>query len=413
MTPAQALSIADLRRMARRRLPRILYELIESGVEDEYGLERNRAAFRAWRLWPRYLGEIATRSQAMTLFGQNYAAPFGIAPTGFAALLRPGAEEMLAAAARDANIPVILSGASAAPVERIAEIAPAHLWYHLYPARDPSITRAILDRVAAAGISTLVLTVDNPVYPNRERDTRNGFRLPLRLRPGMLAEALTHPGWILDYLRTGGLPMMDTWARHAGSGKSASEVAAFFRSQSPTILTWDDVAALRDRWHGRFLLKGLQHPADARRAMAAGIDGIILSNHGGKAFDPLPSPLETLPIVRKAVGAAYPVLFDSGIRRGYEAMIARALGADFVFVGRATLYGVTAAGRAGADRAIEILRNEIDQGLALTGCARFADLDRSWLLPSPDTAPEAGVRADAWPLAPTTADIANTKRNIA
>lgn len=167
-------------------------------MEDEYGLERDRAAFPTRHIWPRSLGEIATRSQAMTPFGQTCAAPFGIAPTGFAALLRPGAEEMLAAAARDADIPVILSGASAAAVERLAAIAPAHLWDHLYQARDPAISRAILDRVEAAGISTLVLTVDDPDDPNRERDTRNGFRLPLRLRSGMLAEALTHPGWIVE-----------------------------------------------------------------------------------------------------------------------------------------------------------------------------------------------------------------------
>lgn len=376
----QALSIGDLRRLARRRLPRILFELIESGVEDEYGLIRNEAAFRQFRLLPRYLGDIEKRDQSKELMGRHYDCPFGIAPTGFAAMLRRDADAMLAAAARDANIPFVISGASAAPIQALARTAPDHVWYHLYPAKDPAFTEDILKRVADAGIGTLVYTVDNPVYPKRERDIRNGFSLPLRLRLSTMIEALKHPAWVLEYLRHGGMPVMDTWARYAGEGKSAGEIAAFFRSQSPCVKTWRDIEAWRKRWPGRLVLKGIQHPDDAKRAVDAGIDGIIVSNHGGKSFDALPSPLETLPAVKAAVGQRAAVMLDSGIRRGSDMVIARCLGADFVFVGRATLYGVVAGGQAGAKRAIDILRGDIDMSLAMIGCPRFGDLSDQFLM---------------------------------
>lgn len=380
MNVSKALSIEDLRRAAKRRLPKILFELIESGVEDEYGVARNLDAFRQYRIMPRYLGDIAKRDQGVRLFGYDYASPFGIGPTGFAGLLRNGADMMLAETAREANIPFIVSGASAAPIEKLAALGPDHVWYHIYPARDASITADVLKRVRDAGLNKLVLTVDNPVYPNRERDTRNGFSLPLRLRPAILLEALTHPAWIAHYLRHGGMPFMDTWARYAGAGKNAAEVAAFFRSQSPSIQTWADIERLRRDWNGSFILKGIQHPDDALRAADLGVDGIIVSNHGAKSFDPLPSPLETLPAVKAAIGDRIPVMMDSGVRRGYHALIARALGADFVFVGRATLYGVVADAKRGAAKAVDLLRKEVDQSLALAGAPSFARIDASLLL---------------------------------
>jgi L-lactate dehydrogenase (cytochrome)/(S)-mandelate dehydrogenase len=375
-----ALSIRDLRQLARQRLPRMLFELIESGVEDERGVAWNEAAFNQFRLLPRYLCDIANRDQTVDLMGTRYDSPFGIGPTGFAALLRRGADVMLAEAARAANVPFVVSGASATPIEEIARTGPDHIWYHIYPAKDGQITEEILGRVLDVGIRTLVLTVDNPVYPKRERDIRNGFTLPLRLSVGTLLDAMRHPAWAIEYIRHGGMPMMDTWARHAGKGKSAGEVAAFFRSQSPSLQTWRELDSLRRRWPGKFVLKGLQHPDDARRAVEAGIDGLVVSNHGGKSFDPLPSPLETLPAIKAAVRGAVPVMLDSGIRRGSDMMIARCLGADFLFVGRATLYGVVAGGRPGADRALAILRNEIDMSQAMIGCARFGDLDENFLI---------------------------------
>jgi len=376
----RAQSIDDLRTLAKRCLPKILFELIESGVEGETSLQRNRDAFKAYTFLPRYLGDISKRNQGVELFGRRYASPFGIGPTGFGGLMRKDGDAHLAAAAAAADIPIVLSGASIAPIERVSVIAPGNLWAHLYPAKESGITDRIIDRYTSAGINVLVITVDNPVFPKRERDNRNGFVLPLKMPPAILLEALLHPAWLAEYLLGGGMPMLESWRDYAPAGASAEEVATFFRSQSPATQTWSSISDMRRRWPGRMVLKGIQHPNDAVRAIDAGIDGIVVSNHGGKSFDALPSPLATLPAVCGAVAGRVPVMFDSGIRRGWEILVAIALGARFAFVGRATLYGVAAGGRAGADRAIAILRNEIDMSLAMIGAPDVAALDAAYLL---------------------------------
>jgi isopentenyl diphosphate isomerase/L-lactate dehydrogenase-like FMN-dependent dehydrogenase len=344
----RAQSIADLRRMAKRRLPKILFEFIESGVEDERALAYNRDVFSRFRLIPRYLGDISIRDQSVTLFGRTYASPFGIAPTGLAGLMRKNLDVDLAAAARASGIPFVLSGASIAPVEKVAAVAPGQVWAHLYPAKDSSITERILERYADTGVDVMVLTVDNPVFPKRERDNRNGFSLPLKIPLSMMLEALLHPAWLVEYLSDGGMPMLESWRDYALPDASTRAVAGFFRSQSPSVQTWKSLEALRKRWPRRLVLKGVQHPDDARRAIEAGIDGIWVSNHGGKSFDWLPSPVDTLPAIRSALGDRAPIIADSGIRRGAEILVLKALGADFTFVARATLYGEVAAGRAGS-----------------------------------------------------------------
>jgi L-lactate dehydrogenase (cytochrome)/(S)-mandelate dehydrogenase len=374
------LSIADLRRRARQRLPRIVFDVIESGVEDERGLIRNESAFLQFTLMPRYFIDVTRTTQATPLLGDHFELPFGIAPTGFAGLFREGADLLLARAAAAAQIPFILSGASVEKLETVAKAAPMHAWYHLYPARDASVTADLLARAEHAGFRHLVITVDNPVYPNRERDTRNGFGKPWwQLHPSLLAEALTHPSWLIEYIVRGGMPVLQNWLPYAGAHASGIEVARFFRSQSPSVQTWRDLEALRARWHGKLIIKGIQHPDDARRAADIGVDGVIVSNHGGKACDRLPSPLDTLPCVVAAVGSRIAVMFDSGIRRGADIVIAACLGAQFSFVGRATLYGVAALGQPGVERAIAILRDEIASTLALIGCPDFAGLSPAFL----------------------------------
>ena len=380
MNLAGAQSIDDLRQLAKRRLPKILFELIESGVEAEHSLKRNRDAFGRYTLLPRYLGDISRRDQSVALFGQRYAHPFGIGPTGFGGLMRKDGDLHLAAAATAVEIPIILSGASIAAIERVKTAASMNLWAHLYPAKDTNITFRILDRYVAAGVDVLVVTVDNPVFPKRERDNRNGFVLPLKMPPAILLEALLHPAWLAEYFLGGGMPMLESWRDYAPAGSSSQAVATFFRSQSPATQTWESVASMRRKWPGKFVLKGIQHPDDALRAVDAGIDGIIVSNHGGKSFDALPSPLTTLPSVVAAVGDRVPVMFDSGIRRGWEILVALALGARFTFVARATLYGVAAGGRSGADKAISILASEVDMSLAMIGAPRVSALDMSYLL---------------------------------
>jgi (S)-mandelate dehydrogenase len=388
-----ALSIGDIERLAKRRLPRVVYEGIASGVEDEHGLVRNEEEFRRYRLLPRHLVDVSQCDQSTSLFGRSYASPFGISPTGVAGIFRRDAELMLAQAASDANVPFVMSGASMVSIERVARINPANTWFQLYAAHDAKISDDFLRRARDAGFGTLMLTVDNPVLPKRERDMRNGFRLPPKLAPLELLEALRHLPWVLDYLREGGMPVMETWAPYAAPGAGAAEVARFFRTQSPSVQTWRDLDSFRRVWPGKLVVKGIMRPSDAVRCAEQGVDGIVISNHGGKALDRAPASIEVLPGIKAAVGDRLAVMLDSGVRRGSDIIIARCLGADFVFVGRATLYGVAAAGLAGATRALDILREEIDINLGLIGCPRFADLGPDFLLrdggetSSPDSVP--------------------------
>lgn len=380
MRLGDALSIGDIERLARRRLPRVVYEGISSGVEDERGLIRNEAEFHQYRLVPRAFADVTKRDQTTSLLGRTYASPFGISPTGIAGIFRRDAELMLARAASEARMPFVMSGASMVSIERVAQIDAANTWFQLYAARDPKISDDFLRRARDAGFGTLVLTVDNPVSPKRERDARNGFRLPPKLAPRDMLEAALHLPWVIDYLRHGGMPVMETWAPYATPGAGAAEVARFFRTQSPSIQTWRDLDGFRRAWPGRLIVKGIMRPADAVRCAEHGVDGIVISNHGGKALDRAPASIEVLPAIKAAVGDRLAVMLDSGVRRGSDIVVARCLGADFVFVGRATLYGVAAAGLAGASRVLAILREEIDTTLGLIGCPRFDELGPDFIL---------------------------------
>jgi L-lactate dehydrogenase (cytochrome)/(S)-mandelate dehydrogenase len=375
------LNIDDLRELARRRLPRILWDWVEGGAEDERGLQRNRDGYASQRLVPRYGRDMSARSLATTLFGQRYDLPFGIAPTGYTGLLRPGGERMMLGAADTANVPYLLSGVSAASLEQIATASPGRAWYQLYPARDAAISRDIARRARDAGYCVLVLTVDMPVEAKRERDIRNGFTLPLRYTPRLLWDGARHPAWTFSYLLSGGLPTLGSWAAYAPSGASPAEVATFQFAQKYPVQTWADVEDYRRMWPGKLVVKGVLHPEDARRAVAAGVDGIIVSNHGARQLDRAITSLEALPSIRQAVGDQTVVMLDGGIRRGADVAIALACGADYVFVGRAILYGVIARGERGANEAVGILRNELSRVMAQLGTLSIADLGPEVLAP--------------------------------
>ena len=378
MKLANAVNIEDLHRMAKRRLPKIAFDFIEGGVEDELGISRNEAAFRRYRLMPRYLVDVNKRDQSAKLFDRVYASPFGISPTGAAGLFRPGADLMLAESAAGANIPFVMSGASTASMEKAAGVAPTHTWYQLYVARDPKISEDLIRRARDAGLGTLVLTVDVPVGSKRERNIRNGFGRPLKMTWKTKLEALTHPGWLMEYMRTG-TPLIENWAPYAGAGANADQVADFVAHQMPSIPTWEDLEKFRKLWPRHLVVKGILHPDDARRAADIGVDGIIVSNHGGRQLDRAPASLEALPAIRKAVGDRVTIMLDSGVRRGADILIALALGARFVFCGRATLYGAAAGGIPGVRKAISILRSEIDLTMAQIGCPSLDQLDASFL----------------------------------
>ena len=379
MHVSKAQTYADLQRMARRQLPRIIYDYIEGGLGDEEGIRGNHEAFSRYKIVPRYLRDVSKRDQTVSLFGQQFDGPFGIAPTGMAAMSRHGADRMLAEAARERNVPVILSGLATASIESIAAVAPDHLWFQLYASRDRAVAQRIAGRAADAGVKTLVLTVDVPMAPKRERDIRNGFVRPYRPSPSAFLEAMLHPRWIYEYLRYG-IPRFENWVEPSKPNATAQEVMAYLGTQHPACFTWEDLEGYRRSWNGRLVVKGILDADDARRAMQIGVDGIIVSNHGGRQLDRAAHPLDVFPAIRSAVGESYPLMLDSGIRCGADIVTAYCVSAQYVFVGRAAAYGVAAAGRPGVTRAIDLLRHEIDLFMAQTGCADIKSAPSSILL---------------------------------
>ncbi|TMJ62813.1 MAG: alpha-hydroxy-acid oxidizing protein [Alphaproteobacteria bacterium] len=384
----QAVNIEDLHRMARRRLPKVAFDFIEGGLEDERGLDRNTAAFHKHHLLPRYLVDVSKRDQSATIFGKNFASPFGISPTGGAGLFRRGADLMLAEAAREANIPYIMSGSSNDSLEAAARVAPDNAWYQLYAARDPEICDDLIRRVADAGLGALVLTVDVPVHSKRERNIRNGFanirgnwlRAALSLKPTLLAEAMTHPGWVFEYIRHGGTPALENWLPYAAPGATAEDTVKFNRSMVPAhAQTWRDLERYRRLFPRTLIVKGIMDPRDAVRAADIGCDGVIVSNHGGRQLDQAPASLDVLPAIKRAVGDRMTVMLDSGVRRGADILIAMCLGAQFCFFGRPTLYGAVAGGLPGVKKAIDIFRGEIDLVMGQIGCPSLNELGPDFL----------------------------------
>ena len=383
-----AVNIEDLHKIARRKLPRVIFDYIEGGVEDERGLARNEAAFKKHRLLPRYLVDVSQRDQSQSVFGRNYASPFGISPTGSVGLYRREGEVMLAEAAAAANIPYIMSGGSNASMEEAIRVAPNNVWFQLYAAKDAAISDALIGRARDGGLGALVLTVDVPVHPKRERNYRSGFARvrsggvfeALKLKPSIILEALTHPLWVAEYVRLGGAPGLGNWAPHAPPGAGKAEIINFGRTQTPAAAqTWRDLERYRRLFPGALVVKGILNPADAIRAAELGVDGIIVSNHGGRQLDQAPASLEALPAIKAAVGDKVTVMLDSGVRRGADILIALCLGARFVFSGRPNLYGAIAGGVPGVMKAISIFRDEIDLVMAQIGCPSLAELGPDFL----------------------------------
>jgi L-lactate dehydrogenase (cytochrome)/(S)-mandelate dehydrogenase len=322
-------------------------------------------------------------NQSGSVFGRRFASRFGIAPTGAAGLFRPDGDLMLAEAAAGADIPFVLSGANNASIEAVARAAPNHVWYQLYAARDPAICADMLRRALDAGITTLVITVDVPVRPKRERNMRNGFGGRVwALRPDLILDAILHPAWTLNYLYRG-YPMLSDWARYATPGANAAAVGDLLTAQFPDPgHTWRHLETYRRIWPHHLVVKGILHKDDARQAAELGVEGIVVSNHGGRQLDQAPSPVEVLPAIAAAVGDRVTVMMDGGIRRGADVLVALALGAKFCFVGRPTLYGAVAGGAAGISRAISILRDEIEIVMGQIGCPDLERMGPEFLLPA-------------------------------
>ena len=378
MKVEDAINLDDLRKMAKKRLPKVIYDFIEGGVDDEDGLVRNEDAFKKRPLLPRYLVDISSIDQQTPLFGRTYSGPFGIAPTGGIGNYRWGGDLMLAKAARDANIPFIMSGAATASMEDMAKIAPDHGWYQLYVAKDKTISEDMIRRAADLGLSTLVITVDVPATSNRERNRRNGFGRPLRLSLASKLDALRRPAWFQNYMRNG-IARMANWEPYVGREVTAEELGEFVSDQIHGLLDWKVVERFRKLWPRSLVLKGVMRPDDAIRAADAGVDGLMVSNHGARQLDRAPSPLDVLPAIDTAVGDRMTLMLDGGVRRGSDVVTAFCLGAKFVFLGRPTLYGLVAGGEAGATKAVSILQREIELTLKQIGSPSVSQLGPDFL----------------------------------
>jgi L-lactate dehydrogenase (cytochrome) len=371
----RAINIDDLRAAARRRLPRIIFEFIDGGAQDEVSLRANREDFRQWRFRPRVLTDVTARDQSVTLFGQSYPTPLIVSPTGLAGIVARRGELAGARAAAKFGIPYCLSCMSTCTVEEIAGETPQPKWFQLYVLRDRGLTRAFIERARASNCSALVLTVDTKVQGPRERDMRNGFTVPPEFSARTLLDFAWHWRWLLDV----GLGPKVTFRNFAGTGVNnddAMSITQFIAGQYDLSVNWRDVEWFKAHWGGPVLLKGVLTAEDARLAIDHGADGVIVSNHGGRQLDGALSPVQALPAVAEAAGDRLEVLLDGGIRRGADVLRARALGAKACMIGRPWLYGLAAGGQAGVERALQILRDEIDVALTLLGRASLAEVDR-------------------------------------
>ncbi|KPK14429.1 MAG: hypothetical protein AMJ67_16205 [Betaproteobacteria bacterium SG8_41] len=381
MNYREAYNIEDLRRIAADRLPRIAYDFLERGAEEEVTLAGNRAVFEHIRFQPRTLVDVSKRSQKKTLWGKTFDAPFGVAPTGASGMYCFDADVKIARAARRANLPCVLSTASFVPMERVIQEAGGTLWFQLYMSKDLETAERLVRRALAAGFEALVLTTDIPVAGNREFNRRNQFEIPLRLGPRQILDGLLHPRWLtsvfLRTLLTSGIPRFQNLDVNVG-GRIVSTTLTGFR-QRREELNWEDLAWLRKLWPKKLLVKGVLTVEDAQLAARYGADGIFVSNHGGRQLDGAPSPIEILPQIADAVGDRLAIMVDSGFRRGTDIVKALALGADMVFVGRATLYGASAGGEEGVLRAVDLLKSEIDRVMALLGCTTVDALGSQYL----------------------------------
>ncbi len=375
----RALCLDDFEAMAQRHLPRPIFEYIRGGVETNASVEDNRRAFQEYAFIPRSLVDVSAIDTTVSLFGQNYRSPLGIAPMGLSALSSYRGDLVLAQATRLAGIPMIMSGSSLIRLEEVASIAP-HTWFQAYLPGDGQEIAKLVDRVAKAGFSTLVITVDTPVAANRENNIRAGFSTPLRPSLRLLLDGLTHPRWVCNtFLRTcvkHGIPHFENNYATRGAPILSKNVLRDYSDRGH--ISWDHLRTIRKQWKGTLVIKGILSKLDAATAIEIGVDGIIVSNHGGRQLDGSISPLRVLPEIADIAGSI-PVMLDSGVRRGTDVLKALALGARCVFVGRPFAYATAVGGQNGTDRAIQLITSEITRDLGLLGVTRVQDLSADHL----------------------------------
>lgn len=363
--PPRIFATEDARRLAQKRLPRMIFDFMEGSAGREVGARRNETRFDEILLQPRAMADVGTRSVTTRFLGRDYGLPFGFAPMGMCNLAHPNADAHIARAAVARNVPVCLSSAGSSSIADMREWGGELAWFQLYFRQSAEASFEAADRARDAGYDTLVLTVDVPEVSRRIRDQQNGFGLPFHLTPRAFLDFALHPRWSLSTLLNG-VPKPKNFA---------TDSKGFDRMASRAGADWTFLQSLRDRWDGKLIVKGITSPEDAVRVKGLGVDSVYVSNHGGRQLDSAPPAIDLLPIIRNAVGPDYPLLFDSGIRNGEDVVKAMVLGADFVMLGRPAMYALGAAGAAGLRSLLRCFAEDIDLTMAQIGISRIEDID--------------------------------------
>lgn len=368
------LNIADLEKAARRRLPKALYDGIAGGAGDELTLGANQSAYLEIRLMPRVLNDVSTRDLSTVILGSAVSSPLMLDPTGYQRMAHSSAELAVAAAAGKAGTLFALSTVTSYAMEDVKAASSGPAWFQLYqPRGDAGAADALIDRAAAAGFAALCVTVDTTVRAFRERDARNGFTIPFKIGPRMIVEGARKPQWALDFVRSSLRDRSD----HGGPKMLSISEAQQAMNSAMRPITWADLARIRARWTGPLVVKGVLRADQCEQILAAGVDGIVVSNHGGRLLDTGPATIEALPAIADAVDGRAQIFIDGGIRRGTDVVKALALGADGALVGRPFLYGLAVAGEAGVTKVLQILNSEIERAMGFLGARKISEIDRS------------------------------------
>ena len=368
-------SIELLAKRAKQRIPGFAYDYLAGGCMSEVNLEKNTRDIRALELRPVYLRDYSGASQKTTLFGREYASPFGIAPVGLQGLMWPKSCEILARTAHDHNIPFVLSTVTTASIEKVAKITDGDFWFQLYHPADDSLRDKVLQRAADAGCKTLVLLADTPTFGYRPKEIKSGLSVPPKMTISNILQMCTRPAWSFSQLFAG-IPQFETLKPYIPAGLSMKHLGLFMNKTFSGRLNESRIRAIRDMWKGNLVIKGIVNPEDAERAIAKGIDGLIVSNNGGRQLDQGQATIKPLAELSKQFKGRIKIMMDSGIRSGSDVAVAMASGAEFTFLGRAPMFGVCAMGSKGGDQVVEILQKELQQVLEQLGCENPQELHK-------------------------------------
>ncbi len=377
-------SIEHLRERARQRMPRFAYEYLEGGCNSEINLRRNTDEIRDIQLRPWYLRDYAGSNLKTELFGKTYDAPFGVSPIGLQGLMWPRATEILAKAAHAHNIPFILSTVGTASIETVAEITEGNAWFQLYHPAEDELRDKLLDRAAAAGMPVLVILADTPTFAFRPKEIKNGLSIPPQMSLNNVIQMTTHPTWSFGQLFAGA-PEFKTMKPYIPKGLSMKHLGLFMNKTFSGRLNPEKIKAIRDRWQGKLVVKGVVNEEDAATALDLGVDGMIVSNHGGRQLDAGQSTIKPLTELAEKFGDRTTMMIDSGLRAGPDVACALASGAKFTFMGRSFMYGVGALGRTGGNHTITMLKRQLQQVMEQVGCERVTDFPKHLVRNSPPT----------------------------